>query len=359
MTKISIKQCDKYDIALTLECLRQMLAETDFPEVKGKTVLVKPNIVSDASPSKAICTHPVVLDALLTLLEERGPKSILVGDSPGLQGVAFRPRASGLYQVCEKHSVKFVDFTANPVKTKLNYKNTFVPIAECVFKADVVISLAKMKTHQLMYVTGCVKNMFGVVPGLNKSPLHLKAPDPDNFAKLITDIYECCHVNYAILDAIVGMEGPGPANGFPREVGLLIASKDPYGVDYAQILLLGQEPCDIPIYNEGLKRGNTDPSSYIFTALKPKRIDGYKTIPIQKRGLFRSLILPYFQKALLKRKSAPFFNENCVQCQKCVRVCPAKALTLEDNKIKIDKNLCIRCYCCHEFCPVGAIEIKE
>ena len=51
-------------------------------------------------------------------------------------------------------------------------------------------------------------------------------------------------------------------------------------------------------------------------------------------------------------------DRTCRRCGKCIEVCPAKALSLTDGKVTIDKERCIRCYCCHEMCPFDAIKVK-
>ena len=45
----------------------------------------------------------------------------------------------------------------------------------------------------------------------------------------------------------------------------------------------------------------------------------------------------------------------CVGYGECARVCPAKAITIENGKANIQRSACIRCFCCQEFCPVGAM----
>ncbi|MHA1410186.1 MAG: phosphoadenosine phosphosulfate reductase domain-containing protein, partial [Candidatus Odinarchaeia archaeon] len=41
----------------------------------------------------------------------------------------------------------------------------------------------------------------------------------------------------------------------------------------------------------------------------------------------------------------------CTGCRICVEACPTSAITVENNKITIDKNKCIKCLKCIESCP--------
>ena len=49
----------------------------------------------------------------------------------------------------------------------------------------------------------------------------------------------------------------------------------------------------------------------------------------------------------------------CIGCNKCGRICPAKAIVIKNGKAEIDRSLCIRCFCCQEFCPVGAMKVHR
>ena len=250
MTDIAIEKVNDYDIEKVKSSLIKMFDLTAFPTVDGKRVLIKPNILSDVPKEKAITTNPVIVEALIDILKDKGALDILVGDSPGLQSPTFSAKTSGIRDVIERKGVRFEDFAKNN-RPHTIYKKIKVPMAKALDEVDVVISVAKFKTHQLMMQTGAVKNMFGLVPGLNKSPLHLKCPSVEEFARLIVSIFKESHTDYAIIDAIMGMEGAGPANGNPRKVGLLISSADAFAADYAEAVIMGYEKKDMPIFLEG------------------------------------------------------------------------------------------------------------
>ena len=99
---------DAYEEDKVLEAMRRIADATAFPDVEGKTVLVKPNILSDSYPEKAITTHPAVIKALITLLWEKGARRILAGDSPGMQTGRFNPVNSGLRKVAEETGAEIV-----------------------------------------------------------------------------------------------------------------------------------------------------------------------------------------------------------------------------------------------------------
>ena len=55
-----------------------------FPlDLKGKKVLVKPNVLRMSRAEEGIATHPAVLHAVVEKIETMQPESIVVGDNPG------------------------------------------------------------------------------------------------------------------------------------------------------------------------------------------------------------------------------------------------------------------------------------
>ena len=51
--------------------------------------------------------------------------------------------------------------------------------------------------------------------------------------------------------------------------------------------------------------------------------------------------------------------EGCIKCGTCMKVCPTKAIKIEDNKFEIDLKRCIFCGNCAFYCPIKAIKMSE
>ncbi len=370
--KVAISSCKTYDISELTQVLSSVFDSTDFPEVKGKSILLKPNILSDSDPHKAITTHPDVLKAVILILQERGVKNIYVGDSPGLQGNHFNPKKSGIADVCEQTGAHWVDFSDSPVQTKIPYTyGRKFPLPSILSEVDLIFSLAKMKSHQLMYYTGAVKNMFGLIPGLHKSGSHMLYPTVESFSRLIAGLYAAAKPDYAILDGIIGMEGTGPANGEIRHIGLLMGSADAAALDIAMAGIMGYPIDQMPLCRELTRRNLTPASSlddiaYPLLDARELIIENFKRIPLQQKiRMLRALIGPFFTKRfkffVARHKPKPLFDsEKCISCGKCIAICPGKALQFDSEKhIKADYSACIRCYCCAEVCPADAIQIED
>lgn len=360
MSRVSIVVCPNYELDEVKRAIRIAVEQSDFPELAGKKVLLKPNVLSDAAPEKCVSTHPMVLKAVIQLARDKGAAEIFVGDSPALQRRGFKPLLSQLYQVCEEENVEWVDFTKATVSKRLPIANHKVTMTSLIDEVDLTISLPKFKTHEFMYATGAMKNMFGLMPGTRKSAQHVRHPSRNSFAKMICGIVRLAKVEYVIMDAVVGMEGPGPGNGYPREIGKIIAGKDPLAVDIAQATMMGYEPMKIPIIRCALENQATglsrieDIEYVLFDANDLVMTD------FQRSGGPAISDLEVHGDAEYLQRPTPVFDDNkCIHCRKCIEICPAIALAMEERQVRIDQSRCIRCYCCHEICPVEAITITH
>ena len=362
MSRVAITRCENYEYRIVQNAVREVIASSSFPDCKGRKILIKPNILSDSRPEKGITTHPAVVRALAEECLERGAEKVFIGDSPGLHSPHFSPVSSGIAAVCNQTGAQWADFTQDSVSRTLP-DGTRIQIASVLDQVDFVISAAKFKTHQLMYLTGCVKNMFGLMPRLNKSSTHLRFPDKDDFARFLQQLFEVSKTAYALMDACIVMEGAGPANGTLRYAGLLIGSDNAYLVDKAEAIMMGYDPASIPVL-KGRKELSMN-ENYPLLDAHDLVIKDFRRIDVKKAdNLFSALILPFFTRIFGKRKTekgkAPSFSEKaCVHCLRCVKICPAHALSHAEGKIKIDTGKCIRCYCCAEMCPADAISVKE
>jgi len=333
----------------------------------GQNVLLKVNLLMDKPPEAMVTTNPILVKIIARMIREIGAYPI-IGDSPG--GPFNRSILERAY-----HKTGLADI-ANQVGAKLNYNleqisvpydgslvKSFV-LGSYITEADVVINLAKLKTHGLTMITGAVKNLFGAIPGLLKAEYHLKMPRIDDFAEMLIDLSLCISPTLSIVDGIWGMEGEGPSSGEPRNFGYLLASKSPYAVDVAVALLLGITPVSkAPIIKAAMDK--KFPSSIEDIKLIGDELITAKNVKIPQSIENSNLLdrkLPDFLVKLLMPllRPKPVFNhDKCLGCRDCFRSCPPKAITMENQKPILLLEECIRCFCCQELCKYQAVEIKR
>ena len=219
------------------------------------------------------------------------------------------------------------------------------PYTAYLSKADAIIDLCKLKTHGMMGLTCAIKNFFGSIPGTSKPEFHYKYPRAEDFANVLVDLYEYSKPRLCICDAVVGMEGNGPTQGMPREIGCLITSRNGHILDAVAADLIGLEYAD-PKYEQILDEMSLQDlipaqSSVFFHVLG-------EGLPGKIADFAAARILTPFPK---------LDPSGCIGCGKCAHVCPAKAITMKKRKPEINRKVCIHCFCCQEFCPQGAMKV--
>jgi len=326
----------------------------------GQSILIKPNLLSDHVPEDAVTTHPEVVRALIRMVKATGATP-WVADSPAFVADLRRVwERTGMERVCREENVPLVNLEKAGSKSFEEDGIRFT-LATPVLEADAVITVPKVKTHVLTGLTGAMKNLYGTVPGLQKTSFHKTYPYPQDFAKLLVAIYRRVKPVLAVADGVLGMEGNGPSSGAPIKLGFLAASGDAIALDVVLCRTLGLEPRNIVHLDLARQAGFglQDWSQIdvggdaLIHALRPREYRLPATVPIQyvPRWVIK-LVEPYIWHR-------PRFLSNCIFCGKCVKACPAKALSIEKgHQPVLTSDKCIACCCCHEMCPVHAIEMQ-
>ncbi|NYT19432.1 MAG: DUF362 domain-containing protein, partial [Methanosarcinales archaeon] len=193
-TQVSIVRCEDYSHAK--EAVREAvdliggLGTIIFP---GARVLLKPNLLAAHPPEDAVTTHPAIVSAMCELVVEVGGIPI-VGDGAGITHPGVTDEAldiSGIREAAQKGGAEVLSFeTSGYVVVDVPDPSHFsqLYIAKPVVDADVVISLPKLKTHELTLFTGSVKNMFGAIPLKLRKEAHMLGKK-DLFSEAVVDIY--------------------------------------------------------------------------------------------------------------------------------------------------------------------------
>jgi uncharacterized protein (DUF362 family) len=215
------------------------------PEVKGRSVLLKPNLV-EYEAGTIINTNPAIIAGAAEAFLRFGAREVVVGEGPGhRRDIEYLLVATGLFDHLKDLRLRFIDLNHTDVRvvplrsryTKL--ESLALPVD--VLQADIVVSMAKLKTHHWAGMTAGMKNLFGVVPGAvygwPKNVLHFRGIE-----QAILDLNATVQPRFTIVDAIVAMEGDGPIMGKPRPVGFVAMGHDTVAVDATCARIMGLDP---------------------------------------------------------------------------------------------------------------------
>lgn len=364
--RVFIEKIEHYDLDKITAFLQETAEKLDlWTKLSDKKhILLKPNLLGPYAPSKAVTTHPTILKAMISILQEKG-KDVIVGDSPGGSlPVHVTWEATGIKQVCEEMGVKLVNFSEGGVE-KISFNSHDLTISKYFLEADAVINLAKYKTHSLMYYTGAIKNLYGVIPGLKKSDYHREYPDYKSFSGVLKSLYQVAKgkIVFNVVDGINGMEGQGPSAGDVRNFGVLFASESASALDITAAGMMGFKSKQLEYIHDSLV---LDGLSQDKIVLPDKwRNFTFDNVKHKKLGMFIQLIShsPKFIRNLFKKvfDYYPEISNNCKLCYVCANSCPVKAIHFDEEKkaLIINKDKCIKCMCCHELCPYHAVIIKK
>ena len=361
-SSVSIVKCQDYDEDKVLSGLRQSIDLIGGIQTfikKGNRVLLKPNLLYGKSPEKSVTTHPAIVKGMIQIVREVGGIPF-IGDSPAVGNLIKVAEKAGIKAVADKMGCPLVEFD-KPIISPQGGSQIFkrLEIDQMVLEADGVINLPKLKTHSLTLLTLGVKNLFGCVPGPRKTLWHLKAgEDRKVFAHILFEIYQVIHPSLTILDGIVGMEGNGPNTGHPIPIGLMLASGDSLSLDQVVCDLVGIPRKSLLTNRVAFEQGmGGNEIEIVGERVQDVKIPNFR-FPILSQPDWN---LPVFLRKGLKSAltSKPFIEEKiCNACDRCVEICPPKALTKREKGLVFDYGKCIRCFCCLEVCPDGAISIK-
>lgn len=369
MTKnVALAKCSDYDFEMVFSSVKKLFELVPPGNVCGKKVLLKPNILYPKKPELAVCTHPIVVGAVVKAFVELGAH-VFVGESPAIANSTNAAKATGMFDMVVQNGGLWLDFKEcavvecpdGKIVKQFNFAKDFCNV-------DMVVSVAKLKSHQLMAYTGVMKNLFGLMVGLEKAEMHYRFPKKSDFAAFLTDLNLAAKPSYAIMDAIVGMEGPGgPGGGDPVQLGFLAAADNILALDWKCASLVGYNPHSITNLEEALNRHIWLDSPDEICVLGEKesdcRFEHFKIVKEPSPTLQKmvpSVVNFLANKIFVK---TPFILwKKCKKCGRCKKICPAKIISMDgrDNTaMLLDKSKCLHCFCCHEICPEGAIKLKR
>jgi uncharacterized protein (DUF362 family) len=259
--------------------------------VRGLSVLLKPNMV-EYEEGHAINTHPLVVAGAAAAMLRAGAREVLVGEGPGhRRDIEYLLTSTGLFDRLVDDKVRFIDLNHDEVR-EVRLRSWFtgmrsMSLPASVLRADLVVSLPKLKTHHWAGMTCSMKNFFGVVPGAvygwPKNLLHVKGIDAS-----ILDLVATVRPGLTIVDAIIGMEGDGPIMGHARPLGFIAMGQDLPAVDATCARVIGLDPTKI-VYLEA--------AGHFLGNISERRIDQRGENPMRYRADFA--LIPSMQRLRL------------------------------------------------------------
>ena len=243
---VFIAKNQRYDGPL-VQTLRDGLKAVGFDPawLRGRRVLLKPNLVEPDRGSPQMTTHPAVVIAAAEVFAGWGAE-VRVGEAPGhVRDTDWALIESGFDDALRDAKLPFADLNYQESRPTANRggkgKLEQFSFPRDVLEADLIVSMPKLKTHHWVGMTASMKNLFGTLPGLiygwPKNVFHYTG-----IPQAVVDICASLPRTIAIVDAILCMEGDGPIMGTPKPMGLLAIGQNCTAVDATCARIIGFEP---------------------------------------------------------------------------------------------------------------------
>jgi uncharacterized protein (DUF362 family) len=275
---LNITKCQSYDEKELSKAIDEIV---DLGKIvkKDQKVLIKPNLLEAFPPEKAVTTNPHLVKVVVEKIHALGA-SVTIADSPrwgfGEKRLNEVYTATKMKWVSEETGCELnQDRSSIEIPSKSGLTKT-LKVLTVIEESDVLINMSKVKTHTAAYMTCATKNLYGYVPGWTKARYHLNRKGIEDLGKILIDLNDFKTPAVTIVDGVVGMEGQGPDNGDPKELGLLMAGDNVFEVDDVVARIIGADPGQVLYLKRALeqdkfKTNNIDVSDY-YTKFKPAEI---------------------------------------------------------------------------------------
>ncbi|CAD7769538.1 hypothetical protein FHEFKHOI_00636 [Candidatus Methanoperedenaceae archaeon GB50] len=322
-----------------------------------RKILIKPNLLNSSPAHTGVTTDLRIIESLIGILREKNIKEIIIGEG-SFEDTEKVFKALEVYRL-EKFGAKVVNFeedewivVESPLKLALKHFHLPKTVMDC----DLIINIAKMKTHSDTGVSLGIKNLLGCILKRERMAGHIMGIE-----KTILDVFSYLTENkrmVSVIDGIYALEGRlGPANGNPVKMDLIIAGTDSVAVDAASVRIMGYSPERI--------RHILLASGFGFGEIENYEVSGESIENVKRRfdmppriPSFRSYLLSYLMEEFFKKIPYPKFEERCTRCESCALSCPIGNITLINSKVNIDEKECIGCMVCIEACRRGVLDYR-
>lgn len=218
-----------------------------------KPVLIKVNFIATKTWETGATTDPLVVETLIEMIGEVNPDIAVIESDANMTDADKAAEVTGMLEVCERHDVPFKNLKREKERVKLECptNNTFesVSIPRIVAESHIV-DAAKLKTHKTTLVTLGMKNLFGLMPNKWKFRYHMRGIE-----NVILDINSAISPSLVVIDGLVAMEGEGPADGTPVDMGLVLAGRDVVATDIVGSRAMGFDPRKIKHISMAVEAG--------------------------------------------------------------------------------------------------------
>ena len=241
----------KDSITKTLELI-------DFhSKTKVKSVAIKPNLCYYWNATTGYTTDPRVVSGIIDWVREKygvdNDIQIVEADATAMR-VKHAFLMLGYEKLAKKKKVKLLNLSSDSVvekKVKLSEREITFSIPSLLVNCDLFINVPKLKIMRQTKITCAFKNMFGCIASPRKIVYH------PFLNEAISGINKILSPDLTIVDGLVAL------GRSPVKLGLIMASTDPFSIDWVASQIMGYNPSRIRFLQVAMKEKVGNPKGII------------------------------------------------------------------------------------------------
>jgi uncharacterized protein (DUF362 family) len=234
LTQSGSKEFTEADVAETVNRALDELG-FEFGGVVG-SVVIKPNMCYYWDCSTGETTDPRVVSAVIDYVRRKLGDDVDItvaeADASAMK-TKFAFSILGYDKLCREKGVKLQNLSEGAVveaPVEVRGKEFTLPINEVLLKADLLINVPKLKTHNFVGATCALKNMFGAISKPRKFSYHSRISD------VIVGVNKIVKSDLVVVDGFVGK------GSCTKKLGVVLAGDDALATDYVAARAMGFNP---------------------------------------------------------------------------------------------------------------------
>jgi uncharacterized protein (DUF362 family) len=235
-SNVYLRRADRNDLQATVRELMEQCGWKKLVSANAR-VVIKPNLCTERLDMIHTANTSIgVLRAVCEVLQEQTRRITIVESNGARYPAEAAFENNGVYRLADELGLNVLNLSKDELLEIPDARMKGFGMARTWLEADAFITLPVLKTHATTVFTGALKNQWGCIPRYDRIVLH------KYLHELIGDINKLRPVTLALMDGLVGMQGRGPINGYPINLDVLLASRDPVALDATGMRLIGLEP---------------------------------------------------------------------------------------------------------------------
>lgn len=240
------------------------------PNSTVKSVVIKPNLCYYWDCTTGYTTDPRVVAALIDIVRERyGNVEVKVAEA---DASAMRTRHAfpilGYEKLASEKGVELFNLANDALEDKtVNVRghDFSFKVPQLLLKTDLFINVPKLKVMRATKISCAMKNLFGCMGVPKKMVYH------PFLNEAIVGMTKLLHPHLTIVDGLVAL------GSNPKKLGLIMASVDPFSVDWIVSEIAGYKPRSVGFLQIAVKEKVGRPEGIVTKGERPDEFA--KTFP--------------------------------------------------------------------------------